>query len=155
MGPMATVFDGAQNSCERRGDKEVIANPHVGIREPLETDVSPSTTQADDSHSFPEDITRRGKGPTLTALYERPLKALPRALAHSSRTNAGFTMGGIDFKTKNFRTTEWKLASNINVNGRAVETLEVYSCEHGAKLGFLPFQLRTGDLSGRFLKHLG
>ncbi len=73
-------------------------------------------------------------GITLDELCQEVVSLLPAGWQYPEITCARVTLGDREFKTDNFKTTEWKLSTNIKVKGQKEGTIEVHYLE--AKQGF-------------------
>jgi len=68
-------------------------------------------------------------GITLDELHQEVVNMLPASWQYPEITCATITLGDKEYKTNNFKTTEWKQSANINLNGQKEGTVEVYYLE--------------------------
>ena len=61
----------------------------------------------------------------LDEIYQEVVARLPGGWQYPETTCARITIGGREFKTENFRETEWQQSAEIEVNGARVGVIEV------------------------------
>ncbi|MBE9478100.1 MAG: PAS domain-containing protein [Chloroflexi bacterium] len=64
-------------------------------------------------------------GIMLDEIYQEVVARLPGGWQYPETTCARITIGGREFKTENFRKTEWQQSAEIEVNGARVGVIEV------------------------------
>ena len=64
-------------------------------------------------------------GIMLDEIYQEVVARLPGDWQYPETTCARITIGGREFKTENFRKTEWQQSAEIEVNGARVGVIEV------------------------------
>jgi PAS domain S-box-containing protein len=78
-------------------------------------------------------------GTTLPEILEGTAQLIPPAWQYPEVTCARLTLGGEEFKSKNFRKTEWSQSSDITVHGMREGTVEVYYLEERPEAEDGPF----------------
>ena len=78
-------------------------------------------------------------GITLPEILEGTANIIPPAWQYPEVTCARVTLGGGEFKTENFRKTEWSQSSDITVHGMREGTVEVYYLEERPEAEDGPF----------------
>ena len=88
------------------------------------------------------DITNIAQRPgiTLDELYQEVANLLPSAWQYPEITCARIAIDGKEFKTENYRETEWKQSSDIKVHGKRVGVVEVSYLEERPDADEGPFQ---------------
>ncbi|MCJ7772086.1 MAG: PAS domain S-box protein, partial [Desulfobacterales bacterium] len=70
---------------------------------------------------------------SLPEILQGCVKLLPPAWQYPQITCARITLNDQEYKTKNFRETKWKLASEIRVEGKHIGVVEVFCLEEQPK----------------------
>ncbi len=78
-------------------------------------------------------------GIMLDEIYREVVARLPGGWQYPETTCARITIGGREFKTENFRETEWQQSAEIEVNGARVGVIEVYYLEERPESDEGPF----------------
>ncbi|GAH39357.1 unnamed protein product, partial [marine sediment metagenome] len=94
-------------------------------------------------------------GITLNELCQEVASLLPAGWQYPEITCARVTLGDKEFKTDNFKTTEWKQSANINVKGQKNGTVEVYYLEERPEIGEGPFSKEERLLMDVVAERLG
>ncbi|MFH1550085.1 MAG: PAS domain S-box protein, partial [Planctomycetota bacterium] len=81
----------------------------------------------------------REPGNTLDDIFQKTVNLMPQAWQYPEITCARIIYEGKEFKTQNFKETEWKQSSDITMSGKKVGTLEVYYAEERPETGEGPF----------------
>lgn len=76
---------------------------------------------------------------TVDELYEKVTNLLPQGWQYPEITCARIAIDGNEFKTKNWRDTEWKLSSDIKVHGAKAGAVEVNYLKEMAEVDKAPF----------------
>ncbi len=93
-------------------------------------------------------------GISLEKIIQGCVDLIPPAWQYPKITCARIILAGQEFKTKNFRETEWKQASNIIVHGELIGTVEVYYLEEKAVSDEGPFLKEERALINAIAKRL-
>ncbi len=94
-------------------------------------------------------------GITLDELCQEVVNLLPAGWQYSEITCARITLGDKEYRTDNFRTTEWKQSTNIKVKGQKEGTIEVCYLEARPELDEGPFLKEERLLLGVIAERLG
>ena len=78
-------------------------------------------------------------GITLDELYQEMVNLLPAGWRYPEITCARVTLGDKEYRTDNFRTTEWKQSANIKIKGQKGGILEVCYLEDRPEFAEEPF----------------
>jgi DNA repair protein RadC len=100
------------------------------------------------------DITERS-GITLDELYQEVANLLPQGWQYPEITYARITIAGKEFKTKNFRETEWKQSSEIKIGGEKAGIVEVDYLEAKPEIDEGPFLKEERLLLDEIARQLG
>lgn len=97
---------------------------------------------------------------TVDELYEKVTNLLPQGWQYPEITCARIAIDGNEFKTKNWRDTEWKLSSDIKVHGAKAGAVEVNYLKEMAEVDKAPFLKEerllidaVGERLGRITEH--
>ena len=94
-------------------------------------------------------------GITFDELCQEVVNLLPAGWQYPEITCARVTIGDKEFKTDNFKTTEWRQSANINVKEQREGTVEVYCLEESPKIDEGPFLKDERLLIGVIAERLG
>ena len=92
---------------------------------------------------------------TLDEIYQEVVNLLPSSWQYPKITCARTTLGDKEFKTDNFKTTEWQQSANINVKGLEEGTVEVYYLEERAEINEGPFLKEERQVLDAVAERLG
>ena len=85
-------------------------------------------------------------GISLEKILKETVKLIPPSLQYPEITCARIIVTGQEYKTANFKKTEWKQRSDIIVQGKSIGSLEVYCLEEGLQLDERPFMKEERSL---------
>jgi hypothetical protein len=94
-------------------------------------------------------------GISLPEILQGIANFLPPAFQYPQITCARITLNNQEYKTENFRETQWKLASEIKVEGEQVGSVEVFYLEQQPKDYEGPFLKEETTLIVKIAKCLG
>ncbi len=94
-------------------------------------------------------------GITLDEVYQEVVNLLTGSWQYPEITCARITFGDEEFRTDNFRTTEWEQSANINVKGQKEGTVEVYYLEARPEIDEGPFLKEERLLINAVAERLG
>ena len=100
------------------------------------------------------DITER-PGITLDELYQEVVNLLLSSWQYPEITCARIAINGKEFKTKNFKETEWKQSSEIKIGGEKAGIVEVNYLEARTEIDDGPFLREERRLINAVVKLLG
>ncbi len=92
---------------------------------------------------------------SLDEILRGTVDLIPAGWQYPEVTCARVTFKGKEFKTDNFRITEWKQSSNIQVKGEMLGTLEVYYLEERPEFDEGPFLKEERNLIDGLVSMLG
>ena len=95
------------------------------------------------------------QGITLKEIFQGAVELIPPSWLHPEVTSARITLEGQEFKTKHFRETEWRQASDIVVHGERAGTLEVCLLEERSPRDEGPFLKEERYLIDAIAERLG
>ncbi|MBF0292092.1 MAG: PAS domain S-box protein [Nitrospinae bacterium] len=78
-------------------------------------------------------------GKPIYEIFEEVVRLIPRGWIYPEITCARIIFDGQEFKTENFRQTQWRLSSDISVSGKVVGKVEVCYLEEKPTLDEGPF----------------
>ncbi|MFC1983467.1 PAS domain S-box protein [Chloroflexota bacterium] len=128
---MVMVFDSSGEQLPK------YHGPYEKVKESILRDAPPDTTFA------------------LDELCREVVNLLPAGWQYPEITCARVILGDKEFKTDNFKTTEWEQLVNINVKGQKEGTVEVYYLEERPEFGEGPFSKEERLLLGVIAERLG
>ena len=94
-------------------------------------------------------------GISLPEILQGSVNLLPPAGQHQQITCARIMLGDREYKTRNFRETKWKLASEIKVEGKRAGSVEVFYLEKQPKKDEGPFLEEERSLIDAVAERLG
>jgi len=94
-------------------------------------------------------------GIALDELCQEMVNLLPAGWQYPEITCARITLGDKEFKTGNFKITEWKQSTNIKIKGQKEGTVEVYYLEARPELDEGPFSKEARLLIDVIAERLG
>ncbi len=86
------------------------------------------------------------KSNSMEDLLQQTVEILPPAWQHSDKACARIILDGKTYKTENFRQTQWKLASNLLLNGKLAGVVEVFYLEQLPQANEDPFLIEEKNL---------
>ncbi len=95
------------------------------------------------------------RGTTLDEIYQETANLLPASWQYAEVACARIVLGNKEFKTDNFKTTEWKQSANISMGERKEGTVEVYYLEARPEIDEGPFLNEERRLIGAVAERLG
>ncbi len=93
-------------------------------------------------------------GANLDEILKETIDLISPSWQYPEITCARITFGGKEFKTNNFKTTEWKQSADINVNGCEKGSVEVYYLEKRPEAEEGPFLKEEADLINNIARML-
>ncbi len=99
-------------------------------------------------------ITKR-PGVTLDTVYQEVANVLPPAWQYPDSTCARITIDRKEFKTPNYRETDWKQTSDIIVDDQRIGTVEVFYLEEKPECDEGPFLKEERNLINGIARQLG
>ena len=94
-------------------------------------------------------------GITLAELYQEVVKILPASWQYSEITCAKISIGDKEFKTENYRESDWKQLSDIKVHGKKAGIVAVCYLEEKPELDEGPFMKQERLLIDAVAERLG
>ena len=88
-------------------------------------------------------------------MYREVANLLPPSWQYPEITCARITFGDEEFRTDNFKTTEWMQSANINVRGQKKGTVEVTYLEERPEIDEGPFMKEERLLINAVAERLG
>lgn len=92
---------------------------------------------------------------TLDEVYQQVVNLLASGLQYPETASAKINFGGNEFKTENHKETEWKLSSDIKINGARAGTVEITYLEKKPDNDEGPFMKEEHLLLGAVAERLG